>query len=38
MGKKKVVKYDPGWMDGWVGGCKSWFKDCVPAVKKLIES
>jgi hypothetical protein len=18
----------PGWMDGWVGGCKSRFKDC----------
>jgi hypothetical protein len=23
-------------LDGWVDGCKSWFKDCVPTVKNLI--
>jgi hypothetical protein len=25
----------PGWMDGWVGGSNSRFKDCLQQSKKL---
>ena len=32
--QKDKQKSVTGWVGGWVDGCKRWFKDCVPAVKK----
>jgi hypothetical protein len=27
-----------GWMDGWMGGCKSRFKDCLQQSTRLIKT
>jgi hypothetical protein len=32
---KEVVKLVGGYLDGWVGGCKSTFKDCLQQSKSL---
>ena len=30
------MKMTPGWMGGWMDGCKSKVKDCMSAVKNVL--
>ena len=32
-----IKKYSPGWMDGWIDGRKSRFKDCLQQSKNLLQ-
>ena len=31
-----IKKYSPGWVDGWMDGRKSRFKDCLQQSKKCL--